>query len=295
MGADLDPCCARSSPAPKQRSLSLLLSLSLELRSTRCALRSLARVEDFKWRDYFRPDQLGTFLALRGKEAVKGVGVAEQPAAKLVRTFGDVESMMRVEDSALKSWDVKVRRLLGSEEGRARLARNAEVFGFLGGTADDPVADDVVRFVAERLREGKDEGAAASRARARVHPMFQLHFDRISERAARLVPTTSAVAWRVVVDEGWYVDAVLDDRVCVVFVEVGAELGAELGAEAMGADYTRMIDEVIRQALGGTLASYDPFKLRKSSASGIARYLGLLKQRCRRDVLLLPVALPPPT
>lgn len=284
MGADLGPpALALRPPRRNARFYSYAHSHSS------CALRSLARVEDFKWRDYFRPHQLGTFLALRGKEAVKGVGVGEQTAAKLVRTFGDVESMMRVEDSALKSWDVKVRRMLGSEEGRARLAQNAEVFGFLGGTADDPVADDVVRFVAERLREGKDEGAAASRARARarVHPMFQLHFDRISERAARLVPTTIAVAWRVVVDEGWYVDAVLDDRICVVFVEVGAE--------AMGADYTRMIDEVIRQALGGTLASYDPFKLRKSSASGMARYLGLLKQRCRRDVLLLPVALPPPT
>ncbi len=243
-------------------------------------------VDDFRWRAYFEPSQYAAFLALRGKEAVKGVGVGDQTAAKLVRAFGTVEKMLeagRGGADGLVGWDAGVRRALEGDEGRARLARNAVRFGSLGGTGNDDVADAVARFVDNCLlapnRPGGDERRGMSGGRH--HPMFALHSERVRAGAERILATMPyrATAWNVTVD-GWYVDAVIEDRICVVFVE----------ADGQGGGDEILTSEIVSQAIGGSLASFDPFKmLKRCSAAGMVRYLALLKRHCPRDVLFLPV------
>ncbi len=252
-------------------------------------------LEDFRWRAYFEPSQYGAFLALRGKEAVKGVGVGDQTAAKLVRAFGTVENMLaagRAGGSGLAGWEVGVRRALGGEVGRARLLRNAAVFASLGGAGNDGVADGVARFVGECLlaqdSPRRDDCAGPETSGGRHHPIFALHFERIRVGAERMMATTPyrATAWSVAVDDGWYVDAVIEGQVCVLFVE----------ADGHGLDDENLTGEIVAQAIDGSLASFDPFKvLKRCSAAGMARYLALLRRHCPRDVLFLPVAIRPAT
>lgn len=246
-------------------------------------------LEDFRWRAYFAPSQYGAFLALRGKEAVKGVGVGDRTAAKLVRAFGTVENMLEVGlggADGLVGWDAGVRRALEGEAGRARLARNAARFGSLGGSRNDDVADAVAQFVDNCLltqdRPGRDEGPRM--LGDRLHPMFALHFERVRAGAERMMETMPhcTSSWSVTVD-GWYVDAVIEDRICVIFVE----------ADGRGGDNEILTGEIVSQAIDGSLASFDPFKLlKKCSEAGMVRYLALVKRHCPRDVLFLPVNRP---
>ena len=249
-------------------------------------------LEDFRWREYFEPSQYGAFLALRGKEAVKGVGVGDQTAAKLVRAFGDVEKMLEAGQGGaeeLAGWDIGVRRALVGEEGRARLVRNAAVFGSLGGIGNQGVADAVAQFVEECLqaqeRPRHDACVGHGISVGRHHPMFALHSERTRAGAERMMAMTPyhATNWSVSVD-GWYVDAVIEDRICVMFVE----------ADGLGRDDEILTSEIVSKAIAGSLASLDPFKmLKRCSAAGMVRYLALLKRHCPRDVLFLPVAVSP--
>lgn len=236
-------------------------------------------LEDFRWRSYFTPSQYGVFLALRGKEAVKGVGLGERTAAKLVRTFGTVEKMLeagRGDAGLLTSWDVSVRRALTEDARREQLATNAAVFEFLLGTENDAVADKVAGDVAALVEK---RGGSHYSGGENLHPMFSLHLDRIRLGAKQMMEAAPyRVAWGVAVD-GWYVDALIEDRVCVFFVEV----------DGQNVDET-LVRDVVSQALDDSLNSLDPFKLRKrSAAASMARYLALLKH-CPHPVLLLPIA-----
>ena len=292
------PCPSKSAPGGLVRTVLALVRVHYLNYSLARLLdgKVLHGLEDWRWGEYFEPQQYSAFLALRGKEDVRGVGIGEQTAAKLVRDFGDVERMLGADQNALRSWDVKVRRTLEGKAGRARLAQNAAAFGFLSGrtSAEDVVADQVVRFVTEQSRvesgdkRENDEHGHGHKVRYGIHPMLELHHRRIRDAGAeRLlsVSETTTTSWRVVVD-GWFVDAVLDHRVHVMFVEVEDRDG---GIVAHPDDLT--VKGVISQALGGTLTSHDPFKLSKGSSLG--RYLALLKKHCPRDVLLLPVPTAP--
>lgn len=88
-------------------------------------------IQNFALGDYFHPSKYPEYLCLVGKQesSVGGVGVGPKTAAKLLRSFGDLETLERAATAGiLTSWNSNVQKVFLDEKTRKKLERNKRIF-----------------------------------------------------------------------------------------------------------------------------------------------------------------------
>lgn len=231
-------------------------------------------LEDFVWREYFHPSQYGTFLALVGKRG-GGVGVSETTAAKLVRSFGTVESMYRAyDDGRMKNWDQRVQNVFNKRDNDhiyRKLERNRNIFEY---SRD---ADDVDVGWIDAVCGGPVCTMDA------VHPFVSLHWACVEHYATLcLKPLESEfdVVWKPCMEGGLYVDVSIHGCRNVLYI---------MCIPVCGSWDDESLRDIVRQRVLKNDSSgwHDPYAVEKQCDSSMARYLRLIK-KSGQDVLLLP-------
>lgn len=248
-------------PFPKRQALSGLVMHTLD---------------DFVWKDYFHPSKYGTFLALVGKRG-GGMGMSETTAAKLIRSFGDVDSMYRAcEQGRMKSWDTRVQKVFDtSHDSFKKLEENRKIFEFQSNGSDADM--DWIDTVPDTMQKTYTDGAR--------HPFIEMHWSCVEENAKIcLEPLESLcrICWKPSLGNGLYADASIQtcDKGNILYIIFIAGKNFWRGKPCKDIAYDILI--------GSTdSAWHDPCSMQKQCDSSMAKYLKLVKGS-GHNVVLLP-------